>query len=48
MTNKAKILYVEDDIYLSYVTKDNLMLKGYAIVWVKDGVEAFEAFRRNF
>ncbi len=47
MTNKTKILYVEDDIYLSYVTKDNLELKGYAIVWVKDGVEALEAFREE-
>jgi DNA-binding response OmpR family regulator len=45
MTKKAKILYVEDDIYLSYVTKDNLELKEYTVVWVKDGVEALEAFR---
>jgi len=47
MTKKAKILYVEDDIYLSYVTKDNLELKGYTIVWVKDGLDALEAFREE-
>jgi DNA-binding response OmpR family regulator len=44
MSKKAKILYVEDDIYLSYVTKDNLELKGYIVVWVKDGVEALKVF----
>jgi DNA-binding response OmpR family regulator len=44
MNKKAKILYVEDDIYLSYVTKDNLELKGYTVVWVKDGEEALKAF----
>jgi len=44
MNKKAKILYVEDDIYLSYVTKDNLELKGYTVVWVKDGVEALKVF----
>lgn len=44
MSKKAKILYVEDDIYLSYVTKDNLELKGYTVVWVKDGEEALQVF----
>jgi len=37
-------LYVEDDLYLSYVTKDNLELKGYTITFCKDGMEAYEAF----
>ena len=45
--NKPKILYVEDDIYLSYVTKDNLELKGYDITFCKDGKNAFEAFSNN-
>lgn len=45
MTKRAKILYVEDDIYLSYVTKDNLELNGFTIVWVKNGEEAIEAFQ---
>lgn len=47
MNKKAKILYVEDDVYLSYVTKDNLELKGYVIVWVKNGEEALQAFREE-
>lgn len=44
MDRKAKILYVEDDVYLSFVTKDNLELKGYEIFWHKDGEEALKAF----
>lgn len=44
MNKKAKILYVEDDIYLSYVTKDNLELKGYTVIWVKDGETALKVF----
>ncbi|MBC8486106.1 MAG: response regulator transcription factor [Bacteroidetes bacterium] len=45
--SKPKILYVEDDIYLSYVTKDNLELKGYDITFCKDGKTAFETFSNN-
>jgi len=41
---KPKILYVEDDIDLSFVTKDNLELKGYEITHCKDGQEGWEAF----
>ncbi|MCD4737419.1 MAG: response regulator transcription factor [Bacteroidales bacterium] len=44
---KAKILYVEDDIYLSYVTKDNLEEKGYNVVYCKDGKEALNCFRKE-
>lgn len=44
MTPKPKILYVEDDAYLSYVTKDNLELKGYDITLCADGQQALEAF----
>lgn len=44
MTNKPKILYVEDDVYLSFVTKDNLELKGYDIAWFEDGQAALDAF----
>lgn len=45
--SKPKILYVEDDIYLSYVTKDNLELKGYDITFCKDGKTAFKSFSNN-
>ena len=37
---KAKILYVEDDESLSFVTRDNLELKGYEIVHFADGEKA--------
>lgn len=41
---KARILYVEDDLYLSYVTKDNLELKGYIVDYFDDGASALNAF----
>lgn len=44
---KPQILYVEDDVYLSFVTKDNLELKGYSITFCKDGKEALEAFQNK-
>ncbi len=40
----AKILYVEDDSNLGYVTKDNLELEGYQIEHFKDGKEAYKSF----
>ena len=39
---KAHILYVEDDESLSYVTRDNLELQGYAITHCLDGRQALE------
>ncbi len=47
MSKKPKILYVEDDVYLSFVTKDNLEIKGYEIDWQKDGEAAIEAFSKH-
>jgi len=47
MTSKPKILYVEDDVYLSFVTKDNLELKGYDIDWFEDGLGALAAFSKK-
>lgn len=44
MNRKPKILYVEDDPDLSYVTKDNLSIKGYEVVLVKDGKSALQTF----
>ncbi len=44
---KAKILYVEDDISLSFVTKDNLELKGYYIDLCQDGESALKMFEFN-
>lgn len=47
MDKKAKLLYVEDDIHLSFVTKDNLELQGYEIVFCEEGNSALEAFENN-
>lgn len=44
---KPKILYVEDDVDLSFVTKDNLELKGFEITYCKDGKEGWETFNTN-
>lgn len=45
MDYKAKILYVEDDLALSYVTRDNLQLKGYRVDSCEDGVKALDMVR---
>jgi two-component system, OmpR family, response regulator VicR len=42
MEKRARILYVEDDTTLLYVTKDNLELKGYSIDSCEDGTAALE------
>ena len=39
---KARILYVEDDVTLSFVTRDNLERAGYTIDYCDDGISAFE------
>ena len=47
MSDKIKLLYVEDDITLSFVTRDNLELYGYSIDYCEDGVEGLELFKEN-
>ncbi len=42
MEKKASLLYVEDDTTLSFVTRDNLEMKGYAVDYCEDGVRALE------
>jgi two-component system, OmpR family, response regulator VicR len=41
---RAKILYVEDDPNLGFVTKDNLELNDYEIVHCTDGLKGWQAF----
>lgn len=41
---KAKILYAEDDIYLSFVTRDNLEQKGFSVTLCRNGYEALKTF----
>jgi len=38
----ARILYVEDDLTLSFVTRDNLERAGYTIDSCEDGISAYE------
>ncbi len=40
--SKARILYVEDDLTLSFVTRDNLERAGYTIDSCDDGITAYE------
>ncbi|MCP9770312.1 DNA-binding response regulator [Lacihabitans sp. LS3-19] len=43
----AKILYVEDDPNLGFVTKDSLEEEGYEIVHFSDGKEAWKFFKKE-
>jgi DNA-binding response OmpR family regulator len=44
MEKKARLLYVEDDETLSFVTIDNLELRGYRVDHCPDGASAMEKF----
>jgi len=44
MNDKSRILYVEDDETLSFVTMDNLELHGYLVDHCLDGESAVESF----
>lgn len=44
---KPKILYVEDDETLSFVTKDNLEINGFDVFHYMDGESAINAFMNN-
>jgi len=43
----AKILYVEDDPNLGFVTKDNLEEEGFEIVHFSDGKDAWKQFKKD-
>lgn len=43
----AKILYVEDDPSLGFVTKDSLEEEGYSMFHFADGKEAWKAFKKD-
>lgn len=47
MKEEVKILYVEDDEALGFITKDELELVGYQVVHAKDGDEAITQFNEN-
>ncbi len=46
-SKKTKILYVEDDVNLGFVTKDNLLKKGYDVTLIPDGLEAAQTFSQQ-
>ena len=43
--NRAKILYVEDDLNLGFVTQDNLQIYGFDVRHCKNGQEALGVFK---
>lgn len=47
METKARILYVEDDEVLAYVTKDNLELNKYSVIHCLNGKDALKTFKEN-
>lgn len=47
METKARILYVEDDETLSFITIDNLTRKGFEVVHSDNGINAFELFSKE-
>jgi len=42
MVKQPRILYVEDDITLAFLTRDNLQRAGFEIDYCEDGISAFE------
>jgi len=47
MDTKHKILLVEDDHNLGMLLRDYLSLKGFEIVWEKDGEAGFQSFNKD-
>jgi two-component system response regulator VicR len=45
--SKPHILYVEDDINLSFVTRDNLEMHGYLLTCCADGASALDTFNQH-
>ncbi|MFC2137553.1 response regulator transcription factor, partial [Bacteroidota bacterium] len=44
---KPKILYVEDDETLSYITKENLEIEGFEVDHCLDGVSGYELYNKE-
>jgi two-component system, OmpR family, response regulator VicR len=47
MSDKPRILYVEDDEVLSFVTKDNLEMNNFEVVHSAEGEEALRLFKSD-
>ena len=44
---KPSLMYVEDDEVLAFITKDNLEENGYRVSHFPDGIQAYEAFKKE-
>jgi two-component system, OmpR family, response regulator VicR len=42
--SKAKILYVEDEVFMAKIVTDTLQGRGYEVIWESDGQKAIEKF----
>lgn len=47
MNEKASILLVEDDGNLGYILKEYLNMHDFKVMWVKNGEEGLEAFKKG-
>ena len=45
LDEKPRILYVEDDETLGFITRDNLELNGYLISHISDGKKALDVIK---
>ena len=43
----ARILYVEDDLSLNFVTQDQLEKRDYTVVSCVNGIQAIEVFKKE-
>jgi DNA-binding response OmpR family regulator len=43
----TKILFVEDDMHLGELLKENLTNKGFHVVWCNDGSKGYETFKKE-
>jgi Response regulators consisting of a CheY-like receiver domain and a winged-helix DNA-binding domain len=45
--NKAKVLYVEDEVFLAKIVSETLQIRGYSVVLESDGAKAVEQFEKE-
>lgn len=45
--NKKKIILVEDDLTLGYLLSEYLMMNGFELQWVKNGVDCLKTLKQN-
>jgi DNA-binding response OmpR family regulator len=45
--NKAKVLYVEDELFLAKIVSETLQTRGYDVILESDGGKAFDQFNKE-